>query len=79
MVAEATKMLFLAALVWMVTTKPTMVAVVAVAVAAVGAAAKAAAARMLKDAKNIHAVPLSLQSGMQQKILQATMFTTSTL
>jgi hypothetical protein len=71
MVAEATKMLFLAALVWMVTTKPTMVA-------AVGAAA-AAAARMLKDAKNIHAVPLSLQSGMQQKILQATMFTTSTL
>jgi hypothetical protein len=78
MVAEATKMLFLAALVWMVTTKPTMVAVVAVAVAAVGAAA-AAAARMLKDAKNIHAVPLSLQSGMQQKILQATMFTTSTL
>ena len=78
MVAEATKMLFLAALVWMVTTKPTMVAVVAVAVAAVGAAAKAAA-RMLKDAKNIHAVPLSLQSGMQQKILQATMFTTSTL
>jgi len=78
MVAEATKMLFLAALVWMVTTKPTMVAVVAVAVAAVGAAA-AAAARMLKDAKNIHAVPLSLQSGMQRKILQATMFTTSTL
>jgi hypothetical protein len=76
MVAEATKMLFLAALVWMVTTKPTMVAVVAVAVAA---AAAAVVARMLKDAKNIHAVPLSLQSGMQQKILQATMFTTSTL